>query len=181
VAMVVDSQKAQKAAAYMLVWKSNMSATERRVRQIKKNISERARSKAQTPEYRAAKNSRFYSHHSAEMRARSEEYRESLSVAQLGRIQEMARKRANSYTVAQLCERFDLSVEDYVQVISSGCAICGTHSGRMCLDHDHTNGKLRGCLCLRCNSALGMLRDNPTLFERAIQYLSRNLSSQLQG
>lgn len=56
------------------------------------------------------------------------------------------------------------------------CAVCsqpGTHDGGrgLVVDHCHSSGHVRGLLCNSCNAALGMLRDDPALFLRAIEYL----------
>jgi len=65
------------------------------------------------------------------------------------------------------------------------CAICGAdNSGvvrqngeyrRMCVDHDHKTGKLRGLLCTRCNLVLGYIKDQPDLLPMFIEYLTRVL------
>jgi hypothetical protein len=58
-----------------------------------------------------------------------------------------------------------------------GCAICGAKPaspwGRSALhvDHDHATGKVRGLLCMPCNTALGFFRDSPSLLARATTYL----------
>lgn len=39
------------------------------------------------------------------------------------------------------------------------------------IDHDHENGRVRGVLCIRCNSALGKLGDNTEGLQRAMDYL----------
>lgn len=59
------------------------------------------------------------------------------------------------------------------------CAICsieltriGMHGAHV--DHDHATGRIRGLLCKRCNTALGMMRDSPDLLRRSIQYLEQH-------
>ena len=55
------------------------------------------------------------------------------------------------------------------------CWICGDYQGSRkyihSIDHDHESGKFRGILCSQCNTALGLLRDNPKLCEVAAKYL----------
>lgn len=61
------------------------------------------------------------------------------------------------------------------------CAICGkpeTQSDRcgiirdLCIDHDHSTGKVRGLLCINCNVALGKFKDSISILENAIDYLN---------
>lgn len=66
----------------------------------------------------------------------------------------------------------------------SACEVCATpldeKSAR--IDHDHAccpgnrscGGCVRGILCNRCNSGLGMLRDDPEVLASAIGYLRRS-------
>lgn len=53
---------------------------------------------------------------------------------------------------------------------SSSCEVCGqvckTH-----YDHDHKSGKFRGWLCIQCNTALGLLKDNPARLDALRQYV----------
>lgn len=55
------------------------------------------------------------------------------------------------------------------------CAICGREEPqhRLCVDHSHTSGKLRGFLCAQCNVGLGMFRDSPEIVDQAASYLRR--------
>ncbi len=57
------------------------------------------------------------------------------------------------------------------------CAICGEKNGdgrELHADHDHATGKIRGLLCFKCNTALGLFRDSPRLLARAIVYLEES-------
>lgn len=59
------------------------------------------------------------------------------------------------------------------------CASCGypetaTFRGRpraLHVDHDHTTGQVRGLLCTGCNTALGLLREDPARILGLIRYL----------
>lgn len=51
------------------------------------------------------------------------------------------------------------------------CLICNQVVERLYLDHCHETGKIRGLLCLQCNSGLGSFRDDPDRLASAIRYL----------
>jgi len=81
---------------------------------------------------------------------------------------------------------FGITPEQYEQVkdMQGGrCAICQTATGAaraLAVDHDHQHcGKgvgcaecIRGLLCSSCNKMLGFARDDPSVFRRAIDYLT---------
>jgi hypothetical protein len=61
------------------------------------------------------------------------------------------------------------------------CAICGTEPGKpragkqkkfLEVDHDHKTGAIRGLLCSKCNTAIGLLEDEVDLLKKAIKYLN---------
>jgi hypothetical protein len=71
---------------------------------------------------------------------------------------------------------YGLSLEDYEEMLDQQdgkCAICGSTPDlrRLCVDHDHATGQVRGLLCRSCNLALGSMQDNIELLENAIAYL----------
>lgn len=55
-------------------------------------------------------------------------------------------------------------------ITGKSCAICES-TERLCVDHCHETGRIRGVLCWSCNVALGHLRDNVELLLTAISYL----------
>ena len=57
------------------------------------------------------------------------------------------------------------------EVRSGNCPACGTFADPLHLDHDHATGEKRGWLCPACNTALGLLQDNPTTLQNLIEYL----------
>jgi hypothetical protein len=51
------------------------------------------------------------------------------------------------------------------------CAICQEPMGTPAVDHDHDTGRVRGLLCRRCNTGIGMLADDPDRLLSAAAYL----------
>lgn len=45
------------------------------------------------------------------------------------------------------------------------------------VDHCHKTGKIRGLLCHACNVGIGHFEDDPSLIDRAIQYLKGSYAS----
>lgn len=75
-------------------------------------------------------------------------------------------KAAHGLTPAQFDEK----------LLSQGgvCYICkGQPTGKKVfyVDHNHTTGKIRDLLCGRCNSAIGMIREDVETLEKIKKYL----------
>lgn len=73
---------------------------------------------------------------------------------------------------------YGLSPEDHAALINlqeGRCAICGKFPDTrgLFVDHDHTTGKVRGLLCVKCNTGLGMFMDSIDNLTGAISYLKR--------
>lgn len=67
--------------------------------------------------------------------------------------------------------RYGISQEDYDRMVSDQegkCAIC-CEEAKLHVDHDHATKKVRGLLCVKCNTAIGKLDGH---LEAAIKYLS---------
>lgn len=82
------------------------------------------------------------------------------------------------YSSSKLQHRYGITLAEYNEMLetqSGSCAICGVtpteHDERLCVDHNHETGKVRGLLCSRCNLAIGILQDSPELCQSATDYL----------
>jgi hypothetical protein len=93
------------------------------------------------------------------------------------------KKKAKQYYLKQW---YGLSVEQYESMYEKqkgSCAICnvllsltqdGPKGNRVHVDHCHRTGKVRGLLCTKCNTILGMANDNASTLAAAIIYLDRS-------
>jgi hypothetical protein len=58
------------------------------------------------------------------------------------------------------------------------CAICNKKeiipNRSLCVDHDHTTGKIRGLLCYKCNVMIGMSNESIQIMENALTYLKKH-------
>jgi hypothetical protein len=82
-------------------------------------------------------------------------------------------------------KRYGLTVDDYIrmeQERGAMCDACGkpeTERARLSIDHDHSCcpgnescGKcIRGLLCFRCNTALGLIKDDPETLKKMLEYI----------
>lgn len=76
--------------------------------------------------------------------------------------------------------KYGLTLEQY-KAFGNKCMICGKEphgmshgKARLCIDHNHKTGKVRGLLCGACNIAIGHFFHNSELLKKAIIYLQLN-------
>ena len=73
-------------------------------------------------------------------------------------------------------KKFGITKADYDYMLvnhDDPCAIYQTipKRRRLCVDHCHSTGKVRGLLCDTCNNALGLFSDDPQLLAAALEYV----------
>jgi len=83
----------------------------------------------------------------------------------------------------RLWRDYGITLQNYEALLAAQnnvCAVCykketaRSKSCRLSVDHDHTTGLVRGLLCGRCNTALGMTSDSIDIILRLVDYLHRN-------
>ena len=129
---------------------------------------------AEDPEYRKRwleACHRYQAAHKAEINARNR-LRWATDPEHRARLLARTAKSRRIYVLRQ----YGISPEEYDRrlALQNGvCAICKKKPKRRLLfvDHCHRTGKVRGLLCMKCNSALGLYEDDPTLAEAATAYL----------
>lgn len=57
-------------------------------------------------------------------------------------------------------------------LLHKACQVCG-ETTRLMWDHDHATGAYRGTLCHGCNSAIGLMGEDPARLRKAAAYLVR--------
>jgi len=109
------------------------------------------------------------------------------SIANVGRWQRENRERVRAYRRARnaqrrseireytLLRKYGITLDAYDEILTAqggGCAICGDAPADGQSFHvDHLGDVVRGILCVRCNNALGQLKEDVDLTERAALYL----------
>jgi len=101
---------------------------------------------------------------------------------------------------SRFIKNYGITIERYEEMYSEQwgmCPICGSlkdssftprkkTSEVLCVDHCHNSGKVRGLLCSKCNTVLGLMNDNPNFLRNAADYLDyckelHSLSLSLKG
>ena len=103
----------------------------------------------------------------------------------LAAVKEYKRKNPGYRLIVELRSKYKISPEEYAALLRKQkglCAVCRQperaklrgKTKRLALDHCHRTGKIRGMLCSRCNTALGLLGDSVPLLRAAIKYMVKH-------
>jgi len=95
-------------------------------------------------------------------------------------------KRVNSYNKTKrphirnnaLKRMYGITSDDYNNMLTEQkgvCAICGNGRGdkHLHVDHCHDTKKVRGLLCQKCNTSIGLLDHNLDTLQKAVLYLQK--------
>ena len=68
---------------------------------------------------------------------------------------------------------YGITLEEANILKAKGCNNCGSFE-RLHIDHCHSTDKVRGCLCGGCNTALGLLKDDPKIIQGLLDYINNS-------
>lgn len=90
-----------------------------------------------------------------------------------------------------LQKRYSMSEDEWDKIFESQgkcCAICRTDTPTnevygWAVDHCHETGKIRGILCMKCNTGLGAFNDDTDIMIDAVTYILsyKNILSHVSG
>jgi hypothetical protein len=131
-----------------------------------------------------ARNARY--NNSAKGKAKKAAYNKAYYVtnADARRTEAKAYYRRNYHKI--LKRIYGLTKEQYEALLlkqDGKCAIClgpPTKGKRLCVDHDHKTGLVRGLLCHDCNIAIGKFKESEEIVQRASLYLMSPIDLKLQ-
>jgi len=93
--------------------------------------------------------------------------------------------RKGESKAVHLKAKYGITVQEYNDQLAfqkNKCAICEealVDSFHTVVDHNHDTGEVRGILCRKCNTGIGMLKDSKEVLSKAIKYLESNVWQRL--
>lgn len=130
--------------------------------------------RSQCKECERAANRARYSDSPPEAKERAKKWREDNP----DRVKDYKKKNRRRYHYADLIRKYGVSESAFKAMMKAQdgcCDICFDkfhwETNAPNVDHDHRGGAVRGLLCRRCNSVLGLVKDNPEMLRVAAAYL----------
>ncbi|MEU6705761.1 endonuclease VII domain-containing protein [Streptomyces wuyuanensis] len=136
--------------------------------------------RAENPERDRASSSALYQANREAILARHARWRQEHREQTREKNREWREKNRNRIPGYYLKHAYGITFDEYQTMLMAQegkCAICRepckVHS-RLSVDHCHETQEIRGLLCLRCNSAIGLLNEDPSRLRAAADYLARS-------
>lgn len=120
-----------------------------------------------------ARSKEYCKNHGEQRAATTKKYREANKTKNAIATKKYREANPEKFVAWHLKRKYNLTLEEWEafrKAQDNRCAICGRET-KLCVDHDHANGHIRGLLCYSCNFALGGFKDKPEILMKAIQYL----------
>ena len=78
---------------------------------------------------------------------------------------------------AKFKQKYGITIEQYEAMLEEQGGVCAICKGaqpngvRLCVDHCHDTKRVRGLLCVHCNTGIGHFKHDKNLLREAINYL----------
>lgn len=132
--------------------------------------------KAMNKEEKRIYDREYYSNHREKKIEQQIKYRSSNK----DKIKKLSHERYSKYR--SYLKNYGITLDEYNGLLikqNNECKICHKHITQskhaFAVDHDHDTGIVRGLLCSKCNSALGLFEDNANVLLSALIYLKGEL------
>lgn len=119
----------------------------------------------------------------ARQKARWQKWRDKLDYQEFrdytNDLQRSYRARSDYHRDYELQKKYGITIQQWLAMLeraSYRCECCGAEGSdlvRLCCDHDHLTGEVRGVLCTKCNTGIGSLGDSVAGVQLALDYLLR--------
>lgn len=123
-------------------------------------------------------NAKWYAENKEQANAASADW-ERRNRARKSETQRVRRAKTGEKFTWDMQRRYGITPTEYAERLATqggGCAVCGTDrcsdGRRLVVDHCHITGRVRGILCHRCNTGIGMLGDGLAGVRKALAYLA---------
>lgn len=79
-----------------------------------------------------------------------------------------------------LRKNYGITIEQYDEMFKAQSGVCAVCLGmnlsgrRLAVDHNHATGKIRQLLCSRCNSSIGLAKENAQILYKLAEYLEKH-------
>lgn len=118
-------------------------------------------------------------------RAKRLVYEKRYKEANKEKVKAWAKARSKKHESKRMFRKYGIDYDQYCHlvIIQGGvCAICKRDNGKhkLLIDHCHKTGKVRGLLCKKCNTGIGLLGDCAALISRAVEYC-KNVEASCQS
>jgi len=111
---------------------------------------------------------------SERVRARTSVYNKKYAKENLDLIRQKERRNNLKYKFGLTVQQYDKMFQDQ----GGECKICSIAQSqlkkKLCVDHNHDTGRIRGLLCDSCNRAMGLLKESIPVIEKIIDYLKKD-------
>lgn len=98
-------------------------------------------------------------------------------------LKEWNLKNKDKAKAAKLKRNYNLTLDQYNKMLSDQngcCKVCSVKFDMLItslgpnVDHCHKTNKVRGLLCINCNTALGKLKDDTKIMQKLIKYIKEH-------